>query len=429
MKKLLFITLIDYGKSPNNRVHNIVRYLSQKFEQVTVVYKPGGDNKSFFEEFKSLFLFKISSWTNNNINIVEVRPILHHRAGLGVAIVGLSSSYEKFPMLRFKKILLKALSFIGIITEISYLLCYLLAFFIKIRDRFDVCIVQGHIEGIIGAWLKKLRKIKILIYDDNDYIPGHATTNRFRRRFVACLEGYSQKKADLIISVGFKLKELREQQTGKKIEVIQNGVDYQLFKQAQEKVKHPPTLIYTGYMGGWDGLDMVLQALPKVKEEIPDIRTLIIGWTTPLYETYLKNLVQELKLDNSVYFLGLKKYTELPTYLKESDIGLAVFKPIELRKYAFSLKVIEYISAGLPVITTKGLEMEHFVNKYNCGEAVNFDKDEIAKSIILLFKDKQKYNTYSQNAKRYSKEFDWDILLKKEYDLIERCFYNHVGKR
>jgi len=418
MKNLLFITLIAYGRFYNNRVHNIVKYLSQKFEQVTLVYKPGVEHNSF----KSLFLFKISIITNNNINLVEVKPFLDHIAGWGVAIVGLSSPYEKPPQSWLKKILLKVLSSLGIITEISYLLCYLLAFFIKIRDKFDVCLVQGHLESLVGVWLKKLGKVKVLVYDDNDYTPGYATTNRLRRRFIEYLENYSQKKADLIISVGFKLKELRERQTGKKVAVIPNGVDYQLFKQAQEKLPHPPTLIYMGYVGGWDGLDIILQALPKVKAEISDIRTLIIGHSTPLYETYLRKIVQELRLDDCVYFLGVKEYKELPSYLKEADIGLAMFQPIELRKYAFSLKVIEYISAGLPVITTKGLEMEELVNKYNCGETVNFDKDEVAKSIILLLKDKQRYHIYSQNAKRYSKEFDWDILLKKEYDLIEQCW-------
>ncbi|MEW6094917.1 MAG: glycosyltransferase [bacterium] len=423
MKNLLFITLIDYGKSPNNRVHNIVKYLSQRFKNVTILYKPSVYYKSLIEQFKYLFSFKLSVSKDNNIKIVKVKPFLDHSAGLGVTIVGLSSPYEEVLKSWLKRVSIKVLSFIGIITEISYLICYLLAFFIKVKDKFDVCIVQGHIEGVIGVWLKKLGKVKILIYDDNDYTPGYAITNRLRRKFVACLESYSQKKVDLIISVGFKLKELREQQTGKKVEIIQNGVDYQLFKQAQEKIPHPPTLIYIGYIGGWDGLDIILQALPKVKKEISNIRILIVGRTTPLYEAYLKKLVQGLRLDDCVYFLGVKEYIELPAYLKESDIGLAMFKPTELRKYAFSLKVIEYISAGLPVITTKGLEMEHFVNKYNCGEVVDFDKDKVAKSITLLLKDKQRYNTYSHNAKKYSEEFDWDILLKKEYDLIEQCFH------
>lgn len=417
MKNLLFITLIDYGKL-FNRVHHMVNYFSHKFDQVTVLYKPGVRHNSF----KSLFLFKIFSLTNNNIKRVEVKPFLNHTPGWGISLVGLSSPYQKLPQSWFKKNLLKGLSFIGILTEISYLIGYLLAFFIKIREKFDVCLVEGHIEGLVGVWLKKLGKVKVLVYDDMDYIPAYATTNPLRRRLTDHLQNYSQKKADLIISVGFKLKELRERQTGKKVEVIPNGVDYHLFKSAQEKIPHPPTLIYMGSLEGWDGLDVVLQALPKIKNEIPQVRLLIIGRTTTLYEAYLKNLVQKLELNDAVYFLGRKDYTQLPTYLKESDIGLAVFQPIELRQYAFSLKVIEYISAGLPVITTKGIEMEDVVNKYNCGEIVDFDKDAVAKSIILLLKDKQRYNTYAQNAKRYSQEFDWAILLEKAYDLIKQCW-------
>ena len=233
---------------------------------------------------------------------------------------------------------------------------------------------------------------------------------------------FGLKQADLRISSGMLMGELRREQTKKEVIVLCNGVNYALFKQAQEKIEHPSTLLYMGNVAYWSGMDLAIEALPEIKKKVPDIRLLIIGSGAAEYEEKLKKLVRNLHLEDNVLFVGRKPYTELPLYLKEADIGLATFRKIPLRKYAFPLKVIEYMAAGLPVLGTKDTETENIITKYEFGEAIEFDKDAFAESVCFLLRDKEKYECYRRNAIKHSADFDWSQVMKKEYECIRNAF-------
>jgi glycosyltransferase involved in cell wall biosynthesis len=187
---------------------------------------------------------------------------------------------------------------------------------------------------------------------------------------------------------------------------------------AQEKKEHPPTIVYMGEVNYLSGLDIAVKAITQIKRKITRIRLFIIGKGSTLYERELRNLVTELDLDENVFFVGSKKYTELPLFLKESDIGLACFRPINWRRYAFPLKVIEYMTAGLPIIGTVGTETENIIERYNCGDVISLNTEELSQSICSLLIDKERYNRLSSNAKKCSPSFDWALLMRKYYNCI-----------
>ncbi len=417
MKRLLFITIIDYRGFQNNRVHHIVRHFASKFEEVVLLCKSHvPPHASLFVQLKRFFIPTIEIFKEGNIVVVELNPCLNYISGLGVRTFHVNPYKQSNTSIRKK--ILNILTPIGTISTFSYLLFLMGAYFFVIKKRFDICIVQGAWEGVCGLWLKRMGRIKKMVYDDNDYTPGYATTSLLCKKCLKTAERSAMSHADIVFSAGELLAQLRRKELHRVVEVIPNGVEYNLFKSAQNKKPHPPTLIYMGYIGGWEGMNLVIKALPLIKEKIPQIRLLIIGRTEPLYEKSLKRLTTQLNLIDAVKFLGKKENTELPIYLKEADIGLAVFVPIELRKYAFSLKVIEYMAAGVPIITTKGLESAEIVNKYQCGISVAFDEIEIADGVCKLLKEKERYQQYVENAKASSLQFDWKIILEKMYGLI-----------
>jgi glycosyltransferase involved in cell wall biosynthesis len=102
---------------------------------------------------------------------------------------------------------------------------------------------------------------------------------------------------------------------------------------------------------------------------------------------------------------------------------MAVFRPIDLRRYAFSMKIIEYMAAGLPVITTAGTESESVVKKHQCGEAVRFDEADLAACLSSLLGDPEKMARYSDNAMKASRLYSWDdLILNRYYGLIKQCY-------
>jgi teichuronic acid biosynthesis glycosyltransferase TuaH len=53
-----------------------------------------------------------------------------------------------------------------------------------------------------------------------------------------------------------------------------------------------------------------------------------------------------------VAWVGQKRYEELPAYLRHVDVGLTPYQPDAFNRAAFPLKTLEYLSAGLPAVST-----------------------------------------------------------------------------
>jgi len=420
--------MLDYGYYPNNRVHHIVEQFKGKFDEVMVFYKKVyvRGEYSFVDQLKVFLSFEIKSSHRANVTSIEIDPFFNHIEGLGLNTLGIESPYTEVSssILSFVK---KALSNIGLICDFAIVPSFLLSYILRVKGKIDVFIGQGPWEVAAGYILKKIGMVKVLVYDDFDYAPGYQHA-KFRKIIVAFLEKLFMKRSDIIISVGKLLGDLREKQTGKKVEVIPNGVNYKLFSQAQNKPSHPPTLIYMGFVWDWSGVDLVLEALPMIKEKCPEIRFVVVGHITPGYSSYIKDISNKLKLGNSFVYLGNKNYVELVDYLRQADIGMALFRPVELRKYAFSLKVIEYMAAGIPVIATKGTQSGVIVETHKSGEAIGFNIDELASSICSMLIDKEKYQRYSENSKICSSRYDWEVLMNRKYELIKTFYYRgNVG--
>jgi glycosyltransferase involved in cell wall biosynthesis len=60
----------------------------------------------------------------------------------------------------------------------------------------------------------------------------------------------------------------------------------------------------------------------------------------------------------NLYFLGLRRQSQLPAYLAHSHVGIIPFKVSELSQAVSPLKAFEYLAMGLPVVATPLKELE-----------------------------------------------------------------------
>jgi glycosyltransferase involved in cell wall biosynthesis len=77
-----------------------------------------------------------------------------------------------------------------------------------------------------------------------------------------------------------------------------------------------------------------------------------------------KSLVDLSALERlpNVKLLGRKPYESLPSYLKGFDVGIIPFKLNELTRNVNPIKLREYLSAGLPVISTDMPEVARYAS-------------------------------------------------------------------
>ncbi|MEM3666152.1 MAG: glycosyltransferase family 4 protein, partial [Candidatus Bathyarchaeia archaeon] len=134
----------------------------------------------------------------------------------------------------------------------------------------------------------------------------------------------------------------------------------------------------------------LIRAMPKILKENPDTVLLCVGGTpkwlgTRLYWDYLKNMIRELSLSNSVRLVGEIPHHELPYYYSMAD----VFAFPSLYE-AFGKVVVEAMACETPVVASKvGGIPEIIHHGYNglLVEATNVDQLAEAISALLFSKD------------------------------------------
>ena len=135
-----------------------------------------------------------------------------------------------------------------------------------------------------------------------------------------------------------------------------HGVDYSLFARAtQESTPVPRPRGAAGAGMGFYGLIeswMDRGTLAYLAERHPEWSIVLVG----------RVCVDTLRLDRlpNVHFLGRKPHAELPLYCKGFTVGLIPHLVNELTLHMNPIKLREYLSAGLPVVSTALPEVRHY---------------------------------------------------------------------
>jgi glycosyltransferase involved in cell wall biosynthesis len=128
-----------------------------------------------------------------------------------------------------------------------------------------------------------------------------------------------------------------------------HGVDFEHFARALAPETTPPdevaglkhpVLGFFGLVQDWIDIDL-------------------IGWLAQARPDWTIVMIGKVVVDHSrlaalpnIKWLGRKPYESLPSYCKAFDVGLIPFRINELTRNVNPIKLREYLSAGLPVVST-----------------------------------------------------------------------------
>ena len=160
------------------------------------------------------------------------------------------------------------------------------------------------------------------------------------------------------------------------------------------------------------GIDMVIRAMPKVLEAIPDAVYLVIG-TGPC-RGKLERLVEELGSEERVIFGGYVPDDEMPPYYGACDVFVLVSHTLADKGEVegFGIVYLEAGACGKPVVAGRGGGVEEAVENGVTGLLVDpLDVDEIADAIVRILKDEELARRLGENGrKKAMKQPDWNLL-------------------
>ncbi len=217
------------------------------------------------------------------------------------------------------------------------------------------------------------------------------------------------QKGDLIFTVAESLVEFfKELGREKNIYWISNGVEFDYFQMAISQLfipsdikKIPKPII--GYLGTiQQRVDTKL--LEYLAKENLDKSLVLIGPTWPVFLKEIRRPaveIRNLKKFKNVYFLGRKPYSLSPYYIHEFNVAIIPHRLDEFIKYTYSLKLLEYLALGKPVVSTPPSGVEKFSHLIYIAEDYRDFNDKIQKALTENLADLVKLRLAA------AKEHDW----------------------
>jgi glycosyltransferase involved in cell wall biosynthesis len=289
------------------------------------------------------------------------------------------------------------------------------------KRKYDTFVGVNNLNCLAGLVLKRIGKVKRVIYYSIDFIPIRFS-NKVLNEIYHQIEKFCVLHADEVWNVSPRIADGREEflhlsASNSKQTVIPIGVWYsEIVRIPFRKVKKEQVL-FIGHVLEKQGVQMVIASIPEIVKSIPGFHFLVIGDGDYLKD--LKKQVKKLSVTKYVTFTGwIFDRKKLHALIGESAAGVAVYKPEKERLRNFSYfadptKIKEYLSYGLPVILTNVPYNAQEVVKRHAGLMVEYKKENIAEAIISLLSNRKRLEKYRQNALHLAQEFDWNTIFSK----------------
>lgn len=116
----------------------------------------------------------------------------------------------------------------------------------------------------------------------------------------------------------------------------------------------------------------------------------------------------------NIHLLGAKPYAELPAYVQSFDVGIIPYLLSDWTRAVDPLKLLEYLAAGIPVVTTALPEVE----KYRSHVHIAAERDGFVKAIDAALQTQGPEATERRQA--LAREHTWERRANEFMALLDR---------
>lgn len=210
----------------------------------------------------------------------------------------------------------------------------------------------------------------------------------------------------------------------KLVSVIPNGVSSSDFSASPLPSRNgrEPTLLYIGTLADWQGLDVLIKALPKILEQ-QTVRLHIIGRGRSRQRKMLAKQIRKLGLEEYVIVEPAVPHHEIPALIAGADICVA---PLGLNdrnvtQGACPIKVLEYMAAGRPLLASNMPIVRELVREDVDGLLFSpNDPEDLARQAMALLNDFELSKRLAESAsERALTRFTWHESQKKLLKVYE----------
>lgn len=175
-------------------------------------------------------------------------------------------------------------------------------------------------------------------------------------------------------------------------------------------------IVFTGNIGEAQGLDLLVDAAIKLKDE--KVRWYLVGDGRD--RKRLKKRVIENNIESNIIFIGKVSEKNANCYIHYADCAYLSFKKNKLFDMTLPAKLQSYMACGTPILAAAGGESASVVNAAECGFVCEQDADKLSDMVREQVLSSDKLNDMRVNARQYFlQHFTSERLIDKLESIIK----------
>jgi glycosyltransferase involved in cell wall biosynthesis len=173
---------------------------------------------------------------------------------------------------------------------------------------------------------------------------------------------------------------------------------------------HQPTLLLYTRFWEFDLRDLIA-ALVAVVAQVPTVRLLVVGRGERGEEGELLRLARRAGIARAIDYRGWVEPQEIPALLAAADIALVPLDDTLINRARCSVKLLELMAAGLPVVAGRVGQVSEYIEDRQSGLLVpSGDPAALARATLLLLEDADLRLRIGAAARVAVSAFTWEQL-------------------
>lgn len=277
----------------------------------------------------------------------------------------------------------------------------------------DIIIASGKFFLWLGAFLKLLfpKKQFICVLHGSELFAGSKASQT--------LTSWSLRHFDKRIAVSNFTRDLAlGNNEDLVIEVINNGFSLPVFANfSNVLLKGFPKLVTVGNMTFRKGQLNVIDALPEIRVQFPEVHYHIIG--LPTERNMFEIRAKELDVDNLITFHNQLPDDQMFSLVSSCDVFVMLSQHLSNGDVeGFGIAVLEANSLGLPAIGSLNSGISDAIKEGFSGKLVLPNDSRAVTTALQNIMDN--YDYFSLQAKQWAVNFEWQYVIQNYIKLIER---------
>jgi PEP-CTERM/exosortase A-associated glycosyltransferase len=260
------------------------------------------------------------------------------------------------------------------------------------------------------------------LWEEGTVVSGRSRRGGLRYRASRALETHVLRRCDAVTTIceGLRRELVSRGINGEKVTVIPNGVDIGRFSfnppvdaalARQLRLEGKSVLAFAGSFYEYEGLSLLMRALPAILERRPTVRLLLVGGGEQ--EQALRREAHDRGLDSLVVFAGPVPHDDVDAYYSLSDICVYPRLPSRAMEIVTPLKPLEAMAQGKVVVASDVGGHKELIDDGRTGVLFRAgDAASLADTVLRTLGNTERMHELRQTARRYvERERTWPRLV------------------